>query len=363
MTGIDFLVRRDDLRDTRFQGSTGATTELSPGQILLAIDKFGFSANNVTYALMGGSMGYWDFFPGPEGWGRVPVWGYADVIRSEREDIKEGERVFSYLPMSSHLLASPIEVSGSGFLRAPKLEHLSSVYQRTLRVAADPRYSREREDLDALWRPLFMTSFGLADHLVDEKHFSAESVVFSSASSKTALGTAFLLSKSEPPPGELVALTSPANVEFCERLGYYDRVVRYDELRSLSTQTSTVFVDVGGSVRIRRELRDHLGGGLKHVVIVGAAQWEDVDAAGGLGDPDSELFFLPSWMAKRRGDWGKGGFAERYGHAWTDFAPSVAEWMNIEQANGADAVERVYRELIGGKTSPEKGHILSLTRN
>ncbi|MDQ3963227.1 MAG: DUF2855 family protein [Actinomycetota bacterium] len=359
MAGLDLLVRRNDLRDVRVEESSISEAELSPGEILLGIDKFGFSANNVTYALMGDSMGYWDFFPGPKGWGRVPVWGYADVVRSEHDDIKEGERVFSYLPMSSHLVVRPIDVSDTGLMRAPKLDHLASVYQRTLRVAADPRYQPEREDLDALWRPLFMTSFGAADFLKDNSVFGAGSVVFSSASSKTALGTAFLLSDADPRPAELIALTSPGNVEFCERLGYYDRVIRYEDLTSLS-RDRTAFVDVGGSARIRNQLREHLGDALTQTIIVGAAQWEDVDAAGGLEEPDSQFFFLPSWMDKRRDDWGKGGFSARYAAAWDRFAPSVDNWMKIVYADGPNAVEQVYRELLDSKTSPEIGHILSL---
>lgn len=361
MPAYDFLVRRDDLRHTRFEEPSGAETELAPGEVLLSIDKFGFSANNVTYALLGGAMGYWEFFPGPQGWGRVPVWGYADVVRSEHEEIDAGERVFSYLPMSSQLIVKPIEVSATGFMRAPKLDHLASVYQRTLHVAADPLYSAEREDLDALWRPLFMTSFGAADFLIENSVFGAESIVFSSASSKTALGTAYLLAKADPRPAELVALTSPGNAAFCEGLGYYDHVLTYDDLKALSSDKAVVFVDVGGSERIRTQLRDHLGGALKQTVIVGAAQWEELEPGGGLDEPDSEFFFLPTWINKRREDWGKGEFAARYAKAWDDFAPSANDWMKIVYAHGPRAVEEVYRELLDGKTSPEIGHILSLT--
>ena len=42
-------------------------------------------------------------------------------------------------------------------------------------------------------RPLFITSFMLADFLQDNAFFGARQVVVSSASSKTAYGTAFCL--------------------------------------------------------------------------------------------------------------------------------------------------------------------------
>ena len=59
----DFLVKRDDLRESRVAESEAP--ELEPGQALLRVDTFGLTANNVTYAVMGEAMSYWDFFPAP----------------------------------------------------------------------------------------------------------------------------------------------------------------------------------------------------------------------------------------------------------------------------------------------------------
>ena len=357
MEAIDFFVRRKDPRATRFERVT-IPSDLEPGQVLLQVDKFGFSANNVTYALMGEAMGYWRFFPGPEGWGRIPTWGYADVVASAHDDVPEGRRVFGYLPMSSHVVLGA-ETTKTGFKRSPMIDDLASVYQRYMR-ADDPRHDADREDLEALWRPLFVTSFGTADYLLDKELFGAEAVVFSSASSKTSLGTAYLLATDASRRGEVIALTSPGNASFCERLGYYDRVVTYDEMTSLP-QSPSVFVDVGGSERVRKGVRDQLGGSLKQTVIVGAAQWEDLDPSGGLGDADSEFFFLPQWMNQRQEAWGPGVFMSRYFEAWERFLPSLSDWMKVIHAHGPKAVEHAYRELLDGKTSPEIGHIFSLT--
>ena len=77
------------------------------GQALLRVDTFGLTANNVTYAVMGEAMSYWDFFPAEDGWGRVPMWGFAEVERSEADGVEPGTRVYGYLPPSSHLLVHP----------------------------------------------------------------------------------------------------------------------------------------------------------------------------------------------------------------------------------------------------------------
>lgn len=109
----DFLVKRDDLRECRVAES--AVPEIGEGQALLRVDTFGLTANNVTYAVLGDAMSYWNFFPAPEGWGRVPMWGFAEVERSNAENVEVGTRLYGYLPPSSHLVVTPTRASESGF--------------------------------------------------------------------------------------------------------------------------------------------------------------------------------------------------------------------------------------------------------
>ncbi|MFT4572801.1 MAG: hypothetical protein ACI91F_003706, partial [Candidatus Binatia bacterium] len=92
---IDFLVRKDALTDTRFvEGPSAADTTLATGEVLLAVDSYAMTANNITYAVFGEMMNYWDFFPAPESWGRIPVWGFAEIVASAHPDLKVGERVY-----------------------------------------------------------------------------------------------------------------------------------------------------------------------------------------------------------------------------------------------------------------------------
>src|SRR5215831_12611698 len=105
---MDLEVKRDDLRTTRTIERDEAP--LDDGQALLRVSLFALTANNVTYAVVGEMMSYWKFFPAENGWGRVPVWGYADVESSRTPALREGERVYGYLPMSSHLVVEPTHV-------------------------------------------------------------------------------------------------------------------------------------------------------------------------------------------------------------------------------------------------------------
>jgi hypothetical protein len=83
------------------------------GEVLVKVDSFAFTANNITYAELGERLHYWDFYPAPEGWGNIPVWGFAEVAESRHGAIGRGERLFGYWPMGSHAVLRPERVSAS----------------------------------------------------------------------------------------------------------------------------------------------------------------------------------------------------------------------------------------------------------
>src|SRR5262249_1780193 len=150
--------------------------------------------NNVTYAVAGDMMSYWSFFPAEAGWGRVPVWGFADVAASRCRGIDAGIRVFGYFPMSTHLVVEPDRGGPAGLADGrPARRPLPAVYNNYSTCAHDPGYRVEDEDALMVFRPLFMTAFVLDDFLAEGGFFAARAVILSSASSKTAVGLAFLL--------------------------------------------------------------------------------------------------------------------------------------------------------------------------
>src|SRR5207302_380837 len=120
-----------------------------------------------------------------------------------------------------------------------------------LNAAADPLYERETEDRQMLFRPLFLTAFLLEDYLTEGDLFGASAVVLTSASSKTAIGLASLLSKSQRAPDGVIGLTSRRNAGFVEGLGCYDRVVVYDDVRSIPAATPVAIVDMAGDAELR----------------------------------------------------------------------------------------------------------------
>jgi hypothetical protein len=354
----DFLVKRDDLRECRI--AEGDAPELEAGQALLRVKTFGLTANNITYAVMGEAMSYWDFFPAQDGWGRVPMWGFAEVERSEAEGVEPGTRIYGYLPPSSHLVVTPVSVDASGFVDgSPHRAALPSAYHRYLATTADPFYRPNTEAIQMLLRPLFFTSFLIDDQLDDEGLARRGPVVISSASSKTAIAAAFLLGQREGV--ELVGLTSPRSAEFVEGLGIYGSTVTYDAIDSLERRPST-FVDVAGDGAVRQAVHSHYGDDLLYSMTVGVTHWEELGSGGGdLPGPTPTFFFAPDRVVKRSGDWSPAGLEERVAGAWHPFCEWTESWLTPIRGEGFEAVQAAYLDVLEGRVEPKNAHVLTLT--
>ncbi len=330
--------------------------EPADGQALLRVDRVGVTANNVTYAVLGKAFRYWEFFPTEPGFGVVPLWGFAEVAASRAEGVRVGDRLYGYLPSASHLLVTPGRVDGRGFRdEAPHRTGLPSPYNAYALTSGDAAYQPDREDLQVLYRPLFWTSYLLADRLVDADLQPGEVVLLSSASSKTAYGAAFELRQAGR---EVVGLTSDGNVAFTEGLGCYDRVVSYDDVATLPAVPSR-YVDVAGSTALLAALREHLGAALTGHVVVGVT-FQELAPAGSLSGTGTAVFFAPDQMVKRIGDWGRDGFEQRFAAAWQRFAPVVEGWVDVTVGHGPQDLQRVWAEVQSGASSPRTGHVLQL---
>jgi hypothetical protein len=236
---------------------------------------------------------------------------------------------------------------------------MAGAYNRYTRVEADPIHDPAHEDHRMLLWPLFFTSFLIDDFLDDHELFGATAVVLSSASSKTAIGTAFQLSRRDGV--EVVGLTSARNVEFVAGLGIYDRVVTYDDVASLPEGTAA-YVDMAGDAAVRTAVHRAYGDRLAYSMIVGATHWDQPPppSSESLPGPAPEFFFAPTRIAKRGHEWGQAGLDDRVGTAWREYAEFCDGWMDFRHGYGPDAVAAVYAELLDGSTDPAVGHILSM---
>jgi hypothetical protein len=345
-----------------------AIPALRPGEALLKISRLAVTTNNITYAAFGDTphLRYWSFFPtGDQAWGHMPAWGFADVVESTVEGLEPGERFYGYWPIASHLIVQPVRVGERGFYdgTAHRLE-LTSAYNQYQRIRSDAAYRAEDEDYQMLLRPLFITSFMLADFLEDNGFFGARQVVISSASSKTAYGTAFCLQ--DCPEVSLVGLTSQGNKAFVDGLGTYQQSVSYDELGSLDPRTPTLYVDFSGEATLRQRVHEHFEGALVHDCYAGAAHTHEhlSESKAVLPGPQPQAYFAPHQIKKRNADWGPQEVTRRFNEAQLAFIRRVSDpqrpWMDVREHAGFEAAQRLIDDLCAGRIDPKSGHVVAL---
>ena len=339
---------------------------LGEGEALLRVDRVAITTNNVTYAVFGDAMSYWSFFPtGQEGWGHVPVWGFANVEQSNVPGLAVGERFYGYYPIADHLRVQPTRVSTRGFYDgAPHRAQLTSAYNHYTRCSTDPVYDAALESYQMLLRPLIITSFFGADFLEDNGFFGATQLIFSSASSKTAYGTAFCLSHVKGV--ELIGLTSKRNEAFTQSLGCYHRVITYEALEQLPRTVRTVYVDYAGDTALRERIHRHFADALAYDCVAGSAQNTDPHHlhVPGLPGPEPKLYFAPVQIKKRNQDWGYDGVNQRFGAAQRAFIQRVADperpWLKLVEHRGLQGAATLITDMVAGRVNPLDGHVVQL---
>ncbi|MEO5737378.1 MAG: DUF2855 family protein, partial [Variovorax sp.] len=179
MSTTTLLIRKDALGTTRLNSTEDAP--LADGQVRVRVESFALTSNNITYAAFGAAMNYWGFFPSAEeGFGVIPVWGFGTVAQSLHPGVAVGERLYGYFPMADQVVLQPERLRPDGFFdAAPHRAELHAVYNRYNRCNADPFYSADTEDTQALLRPLFITSWLIDDFLADNGFFEADTILVS----------------------------------------------------------------------------------------------------------------------------------------------------------------------------------------
>lgn len=335
-----------------------ARSDLSEGQTRLRIGRFALTANNVTYASTGFTIGYWHFFPsGVEGFGILPVWGFADVIESRSDVLLVGERLYGFFPMAEELVMEPRQLSGKTVLDASaNRAKLPAVYNR---YTKSPAKSPVKEGMQALLQPLLATSYLLCDWLQDNEYFDAKQIIVGSSSSKTGLGLCKFLAELPDRPVKVIGLTSAQNADFVKSQAGCDAVVTYDDIEKLD-QTPSVYVDMAGNADVKARLHSHLAKHLRHSSAVGTSHWDQFQPKQQLAGPKPQFFFAPSQIEKRRADWGDGEIDRQISSAWKRIASEAETWLDLREHKGLLAAVDVYGTLADGRTSPRDGHVIVL---
>jgi hypothetical protein len=346
--GCCFEVGQADLSATRL-----VRAELGPpgeGEVLFEVEKFAFSANNVTYALLGEALRYWDIFPAEPGWGRIPVWGYLRVLTSGVPGVEPGRRAYGLSPMATHVTLRPDRLGRSTFSEgSPSRKGLSSVYN--VYSWADPG---PHEDALLVLSPSFWLSFSLDDYLARNTH-SDRTAVVTSASSKAAIGLAYLLTRRGVP---VAGLTSPSRVAFARSLSLYDQVLPYDLAGSLPSDAATI-VDIAGDPALRDRIDRHLGR-RPDIVIAGGTHGEAAALALDSPGERTAVFSSPQAIPDLAHEWGWALLDQRFRAALESFATHAASWLEIRRYRGLADAAALYKRVLTNADSPAEAHLIDV---
>ncbi|GAA0863783.1 DUF2855 family protein [Sphingopyxis soli] len=319
--------------------------------VRLAIDCFSLSANNLTYALLGDRLGYWSLFPRPDPWGMVPAWGFSTVVESRHAAVEVGERLYGLWPMASSAVLEPGRVNTRLIVEnAPSRRPLPPAYNSYFRVDADPIHAPGTEERQAVIRPLFITSF-LLDRLIGRTGaWGSDTVIVTSASSKTALGLGWLLRRNRPGL-RVIGLTSERHRAAVADLGFFDDVATYGALPAI---TGAAIIDFSGNDAVLASLRERSPP--VHLCRVGLTHGRDEPA---VPRPDEHFFFAPDAIIAVAAELGPAGFDAALASATRDFIDASREWLAIDAVRGAEAIRDVWARIRFGNGDPTRAVVAS----
>ncbi|KAK7048949.1 hypothetical protein R3P38DRAFT_2872203 [Favolaschia claudopus] len=340
--------------------------QLPANHIVIKVDRFGFSANNITYQALGEQPHFrssnYDFHPAPDSGnvspkthGLVPVWGFGTVVASSHPKINSGERVYGYLAPCRYLLVpvSPSDVNKHAFY-VP----LARISQLIIRCAADPEYTptAQGEDLTMLYRPLFWTAYWFEDWMFSSKYRGATAFLISSASAKTAFCAAYLIrkrrSRGESAHVKIVGLTSKRNVEFHKTTV---AIRCSDRVRLVCVKW--VYVDVAGNDAFNKRLFNISPTPPTNSSLSPPSLWGMTTLA-----PDNAASFV--WASNAgvspEHQLSVQEIFRRQKQAWTELMWIAFLGCGWNMFLGTVAVKKAYDEIATGGFSPDVGYIWSL---
>jgi hypothetical protein len=288
----------------------------------------------------------------------VPVWGFANVISSKNENVSEGEKFYGYFPMSKYLKVIPKKVNTHGFIDdSNHRRKLPSVYNHYLKISNN---TDESVEYHPLIKPLFLTSFLNYFFLKDEKFFECDQIILTSASSKTALSLAFLLSKNKlEDKKKIIGITSDKNIKFLSKIKFYDTVLSYDNAEEKLNTSKSIIVDFAGNSDYLKKLSDYLADSLKYVSLIGLADWSSKTNFKSI--PNSKFFFAPNHFEKRYRTMGVKKTTLLAEDLLKEFIMQIKHDIKLKYFNDPKELHELYLKSLKGKIDPSKGYMVQLS--
>ncbi|KAK4444236.1 hypothetical protein QBC34DRAFT_415681 [Podospora aff. communis PSN243] len=394
------------------------TTPLPPDSntVRIRTTLLSLTTNTFSYARHGGmgfpGLDWWNTFPFPASlpapyndpakYCRIAAWGFSEVTESTIPDLPVGTQFFGYQPIgtAAETLTLTKGLPGRWVESSDRRKGLLNVYNEYIVVSDKEKGTTEEakrsKGLDALFRPLFQSSFllnrfsfawegeGVHPLGIKEIPWTAEdadlkgAVVFLLApSGKTGLAFAHQLRRARPAgeqPRKVVAVGSGASRAFTVKTGLFDEVLEYGDVDVAGKVEGVVGEKPGKIVAVnfgaRGEAPDKWVKGLKplagrvQVVLVGTSPGDsNMSKLAGLAmEPGSGVFQMNAGGLSVAASEVLG--TEKYNEAlsagFEAFKADGAAGLKVVSGRGIDDYAKGWDSLVTGKYDPEVGLVYEL---
>lgn len=351
-----------------------------PDHIVLRIDKFSMTQMTIGYLMKGFTRtfgGYHHFFSSKEdGVYRSAAWGIATVIESGHLKVPVGTRLFGPMPICKYfhqkvLRTIPASRNGDD---PPVVEFQNEDmpfnmqrFQEYEILAPSSAEDPEFEDWKLATKEIYTMAFYMDEQLLTETG-QINSVIISCASSKTAMALAYCLkmrggSAIEREMEHLVGLTSKEHYDFVVSTGLYQEVYTYDDVESLPTDKTIVYMDFKCDGALRQAITLKLGTNLMYNMVLGPAVFQKRMKDQVFEKRAREVIFDEStWRERRRmvAEVTKTGRNEKLRNSYKAYVERMKRYITVRHSCGLEQVKDVYENIYGNKASPAELHVCSM---
>lgn len=331
---------------------------LGEGEASFTLERFALTANNVTYAVLGNMIRYWQFFPAQtELQGIIPVWGVAKCTESHSDQVKEGERFFGFWPMATKLTMRPKRVANDALIDTA--EHRKDLPPNYNYYEVLTENNPDVENLMSVYKPLYATAYLLAHQIIANDCYQAEQVIFTSASSKTAMLCAQILKAhlGENSHVSVIGATSNRNIQFVEETGFYHNVVAYDDLNSINSNSKTALIDFSGNKDTLVRVHQHHQENVVFSTLVGITDWQSNGRLPDLPGATPEMFFAPAIYQAVAKQIGLDTLQANIGKGLINLVKTGLP-IQMEVLSAADNLEARYLDFVAGNADATKATVL-----
>lgn len=327
------------------------------GGLLVRLERFGFSSNNLASALAPGVANVWpQAFAAGVGRLRLPVWGVAEVIDSRNSQFQPGSHFYGCFPMSRFAVLDPAQEPLNRYALGD--DPLTTVGTSSLPALVDDRYNEI--DLHIVLRPLLMAAFMVLEELIESQFWHCQQILITCASSKTAMGLSYFLqeyfdSSDRTDRLAVVGMTADHKLNFVQQHGHYDQAIGYEAFRQMD-QADTVLVDFSGNFQLQRMLLYYLKQRLVHAYALGACHWNEV-ATGELA-ASREYFSALDFYYQHHAR--SADLNRRFMNRWPGACNAFSQWIVPQLIEGPDRMRWVYEQVLAGKSKPESAYLCKL---